>query len=123
MTSETPKNFVNHLLSSALSQLKWTSLLDVLEISPPSNPDFGDYSSNAALVLGKKLKRNPKEIAAEIVSQIQQINLEGKLESVEEKGGFVNFKLSKKFLLDNLDKIIEQRDLFGCSLSGEGKTI
>ncbi len=123
MPSETSKNFINHLLSSALSGLKLTSYLDVLDITPPSNPDFGDYSSNAALILSKKLKINPKEIAGKIVDAINNIDLEGKLESVTEQGGFINFKLSQKFLLNNLGTIIDQRDLYGCSVLGEGKTV
>jgi arginyl-tRNA synthetase len=123
MTGETPKNFINHLLSSALSGLKMTSYLDTLDIVVPPNHEFGDYSSNAALILAKKLKINPKEVAAKIVEEIKKIDFEGKLEYINEQGGFINFKLSQKFLLDNLQKIVEQRDLYGCSLLGEGKTV
>jgi len=123
MTGETPKNFISHLLSSALLGLKMSSYLDAIDITVPPNPEFGDYSSNAALVLAKKVKQSPKELAAKIVAEIEKNDTEGKLEEVNEQGGFINFKLSQKFLLDNLSAIIDQRGLYGCSLAGEGKTV
>ena len=123
MYSETPKNFINHLLSSALSQLKLTSQLEVLSITKTPDPAFGDYSCNAALILAKKLKMNPKEVANKIVETIKLIDLEGKLEKVEEKAGFINFTLSQKYLLENLNNIIEQGDLYGCSVDGGGKVV
>ncbi len=123
MYSETPKNFINHLLSSALSQLKLTSQLEVLSITKTPDPAFGDYSCNAALILAKKLKMNPKEVANKIVETIKLIDLEGKLEKVEEKSGFINFTLSQKYLLENLNNIIEQGDLYGCSVDGGGKVV
>jgi arginyl-tRNA synthetase len=123
MLSETSKNFISHLLASALSKLKLTSYLDTLDITVPPNEALGDYSTNAALVLAKKLKVNPKEVAAKIVDEINKIDLEGKLDAVTEQGGFVNFKFSQKFLLDNLAAIVEQRELYGCSVAGEEKTV
>lgn len=123
MNSETPKNFISHLLSSALSKLKLTSQLDSLDISIPSNPEFGDYSSNVALTLAKKLKTKPKEVANKIIEEINLIDLEKKLEAVQEKGGFINFKLSQSYLLQNLQNILEQGDLYGCSVVGGGKTV
>ena len=123
MTSETSKNFINSLVSAALNNLKLAGELGNLDITAPSNPEFGDYSSNAALILAKKTRQNPKELAAKIIGQINKSDSEGRLESVEEKGGFINFRLSQKFLLENLNKIIEERDLFGCSITGGGKKI
>jgi arginyl-tRNA synthetase len=135
MPSETSKNFISHLLSSALSKLKLTSQLDVLDITVPPNPEFGDYSTNAALMLAKKLsagggsasggkgKISPKEAADKIIEEINKIDLEGKLDGITERGGFINFKLSQKFLLDNLAEIIGQADSYGSSSTGGDKTV
>jgi arginyl-tRNA synthetase len=123
MPGETSKNFISHLLALALSKLKLTSHLDVLDITAPPDPAFGDYSSNAGLILAKKLKTKPKEIAGKIIDEIKRADSEGRLEAVTEQGGFINFKLSQKFLLENLGKINEQRELYGCSLVGEGKKV
>src|SRR5665213_3259914 len=118
MNSETPKNYINHLLSSALSDLKLTSHLDTLDISVPPDPAFGDYSCNAALVLAKKIKEKPKAVAEKIIEAIKEIDKEKQLVTVQEKGGFINFTFSQKFLLENLEKITEQGDLYGSNISG-----
>jgi len=122
MVSETPKNYIRHLLSSALLDLQFTPLLESVEILVPE-PQFGDYSTNAALVLAKKVKKNPKEVAAKIIEQIKLNKDFEKLQLVEERGGFINFTLSSEFLLGNLGKIIEQGDLYGCSVAGGGRTV
>jgi arginyl-tRNA synthetase len=122
MTSETGKNYINHVLSSALSELKLTSYLDVLNISSPE-AQFGDYSTNAGLILAKKLKQNPKVVAEKIIEGIKKEDAKHYIKLVEEKGGFINFTFSEEFLIQNLSKIISERDLFGASLLGGGKKI
>ncbi|MBL8030477.1 MAG: arginine--tRNA ligase [Candidatus Doudnabacteria bacterium] len=131
MSSETTKNtykaitgkaWVNHLLSNALSDLKLTFHLEKLDISIPEN-EFGDFSTNTALVLAKKLKVSPKELAQKIIEQIKLGGAETRLESIEEKTGFINFRLSKEFLLAEVDKILELGDLYGASIQGNGEKI
>jgi arginyl-tRNA synthetase len=122
MQNETPKNYIGHLLSSALSNLALTPHLDNIDISIPGS-QFGDYSTNTALVLAKKLKQNPKAVAALIIEEIRKIDTDKKLETVEEKAGFINFTFSQKVFLKNLENIIEQGDLYGCSIFGSGKNM
>src|SRR5947207_12884419 len=40
------------------------------DVSPATDPRFGDYQSNAALVLGKKRGENQRKIADAIVSRL-----------------------------------------------------
>ena len=40
----------------------------------PKNPDHGDLSCNVAMILSKKLKKKPLEIAAEIISSLDYDN-------------------------------------------------
>jgi arginyl-tRNA synthetase len=94
----------------------------VLSITSPE-PQFGDYSTNTALILAKKLKVNPKDVANKIIEQIKKEDKKQYFSAIEEKGGFINFTFSEEFLLKNLSKIIEQRELFGSSLLGGGKKI
>ena len=122
MQSETPKNYISHLLASALSSLKLTSFLENLDIKSPEM-EFGDYSTNAALVLAKKVSQKPQEVALKIIEEIKKIDTEKNLASIEEKAGFINFRFSEKYLEKNLQKILEQGDLFGASFAGEGKTV
>ena len=34
-----------------------------LQLAPTTDPRHGDYQTNAAMVLGKKLKQNPRNLA------------------------------------------------------------
>jgi len=122
MHSETGKNWISHLLAPALSDLKLTSHLDSLDIKVPDSK-FGDYSSNAALILAKKLKQNPKEVANKIMEQIRQNADSQDSVVMQEQGGFINFTLTPQFLLKNLGKILETGELYGCSVAGGGKTV
>jgi arginyl-tRNA synthetase len=82
-------------------------------LEKPENESFGDYSSNVALVAAKILKKNPLELATELVEQLNgilplpgasgQARL-GNIEKVEAvKPGFINFYLSKEYLIKQLN--------------------
>lgn len=58
----------------------------------PNNPEFGDYSTNAALVLGKENKMKPKDLAEKIVKELKKNKAYKKLEIAGP--GFINFFLS-----------------------------
>jgi len=119
---ETPKLYIGHLLAIALSNLSLTPHVDRIDITVPDSA-FGDYSTNVALVLAKRMKQNPKELADIITQQVIDWDKEKKLEKVEEKAGFINFTFATSYLLENAHKILDQGDLYGCSVHGEGKTV
>jgi arginyl-tRNA synthetase len=57
----------------------------------PTDITFGDYSSNVAMVLAKKMDKNPKVLAGEIVEKIKEQKSEI-FEKIETAGpGFINF--------------------------------
>src|SRR5438045_1143156 len=64
------------------------------DVSPATDPRFGDYQSNAALVLGKQCGENPRKIADAIVSRLdvaeicEQPNVAG--------AGFINFTVQRE---------------------------
>lgn len=62
------------------------------EVSPASDPRFGDYQTNAAMVLAKERKENPRKIADGIISKL---DLEGIAEAQLAGAGFINFTLSR----------------------------
>ena len=73
-----------------------------LEIPPEG---FGDLSSNIALRYGKVLKKNPREIAGDIVKELSKNPLFQKIEVAGP--GFINFWFSKSALLEILKKILD----------------
>ena len=79
--------------------------------NPPPEFNF-DLSCNASLVLGKINKLDPKELANKIKDLILK-NLQD-FEKVEIAGpGFLNLKLTNKFLISNINKIIENKEYYG----------
>ena len=60
-------------------------------VTPAADVRFGDFQTNAAMVAGKSLKQNPREVAAQIVSSLRVEDLS---ESPQIAGaGFINFRI------------------------------
>jgi arginyl-tRNA synthetase len=80
------------LLAKKLSNaLKDAGLPETGELTPASDPRFGDYQTNAALVLGKQRSENPRVLAEKIVSQLDVGDLCEP--PVVAGAGFINFTL------------------------------
>ena len=74
-----------------------------------SKKDFGDISSNAAMVIAKQLKKNPREIAQTISLEftnlyIKKIDIAGP--------GFLNFFLTKTAYIELVKDLYEQKETF-----------
>ncbi|PIP27371.1 MAG: arginine--tRNA ligase [Candidatus Moranbacteria bacterium CG23_combo_of_CG06-09_8_20_14_all_39_10] len=79
----------------------------------PKDEKFGDYATNVALVLAKKVGKSPMEIAESLKSKVQtQQSLEfGKIEVAAP--GYINFYLSEKYLQDKVAEINREKENFG----------
>ena len=89
----------------------------------PKSEQFGDYTSNIAMVLAKKVGKNPLEIAEILKTEILEQVRDGKLEKIEiAQPGYLNFYLSKKYLQDLVEKILKEKDAFG-SLTEEKEKV
>ena len=72
-------------------------------VRPTSDPKFGDYQSNVALPLAKRLSRKPREVAEEIAAALE---LAEQCEPVEIAGpGFLNFRFRPQHLARELEGI------------------
>lgn len=86
----------------------------------PKIEAHGDLSSNAAMILSKKLKRNPREIASEILANLEIDNTV--INKTEIAGpGFINFYFTPSFVADIIKEIIESGDNYGKSKKYSGK--
>ena len=106
------------MLKEALDTLDYSSTK--LNISPSSNKEFGDFSSNIALSISKELSQNPLETAQKLKEVMGDSSLEID-EITVSKPGFINFKISNNYYHDMLNQILENSD-FGKSGHGKGKT-
>ncbi|OLE12880.1 MAG: arginine--tRNA ligase [Verrucomicrobia bacterium 13_1_20CM_3_54_17] len=86
---ETFQSLLAKKLSNALAA---AGLPDAGELTPATDPRFGDYQTNAALVLGKQRGENPREIAEKIVGNLDVSDV---CEAPVIAGpGFINFTLT-----------------------------
>ncbi len=85
---ETFQTLLARKLAEALAKL---GLPNAGELTPATDPRFGDYQTNTALVLGKQRGENPRTLAGEIVAALDVADL---CETPSVAGaGFVNFVL------------------------------
>ena len=113
------KEILKETIKESLQKLEINTDKEIL-IEVPKNTEFGDYSSNIALLLSKELKQNPFDIANNIKEHINNENIT-KVEVV--RPGFINFYVNKKYLFDNINKILEEKENYGKSNYGNNKKI
>src|SRR6056297_2110784 len=72
-------------------------------VKQAGEPKFGDYQANGCMALAKKVKSNPRELAAKVVENLE---IDDICLSPEIAGpGFINLRLKPEFLADRLKKI------------------
>jgi arginyl-tRNA synthetase len=93
-----------------ISTKKSFDLLDPVEITQSTKDNFGDYQCNSALKFAKQLGKNPREVAADLIKNLQD---ESKIiEKLEIAGpGFINIHLNKTFLENELTRIAKDERL------------
>lgn len=113
-------------LSGLVSEtLKGAEYEGAVTLDLSARPELADYSSNYAMQRGKSAGKNPREYAEQIISTLKS---ESKLDTIFSEisiagPGFINFKLSDKFLKENLYKAVNLGDEFTKEDVGEGKKI
>lgn len=89
-------------------------------IEEPKDQENGDYAF-PCFRLAKELRKAPQMIAQEIS---QNIEIDNKyVEKIEVVGGYLNFYINKDTLAEEVVKEIEEKDEYGRSKIGNGKTI
>lgn len=121
-------NTFAELLASRLNDaLKNTDFADdlpegfVAQLDQAQNRQFGDYQSNAAMVLAKQIRRNPREVAAEIIEKFDGGDL---CDTPEMAGpGFINFRLTTSALESRFAELLEDTDKLGVATADSPKRI
>lgn len=86
-------NLYKYVSESINNKLGFTANLEV-----PRNRAFGDFSTNAAMVMAKSAGKNPRELAAEILPQLQELDFVA--DASIAGPGFINLKLRDDFIWD-----------------------
>jgi len=122
---------INDLVKKAVERLIGAGVFVAIDLddvlgcdsaSPCKDKTHGDYSSNIAMRLARPAKKAPLEIAAAIAEEIKKdkgFELFSKVEIAAP--GFINFKLTQKFLASETAKIIKDGKKYGAVGFGKGK--
>jgi arginyl-tRNA synthetase len=98
---ETFQSLLAKKLSDALAT---AGLPDAGELTPATDQRFGDYQTNAALVLGKQRGENPRELAEKIIGHL---NVGDLCEPPVVAGpGFINFTLRHGAIAEKTARIL-----------------
>ncbi len=113
------KNYLLQLFDETKKKLTYLNDIDIT-FTVPAQKEHGDYSTNAAMILAKKLKQKPQAVAAEIIS-----NLEYDKEIIEKVviagPGFINFYFIPSYNTNIIKEIFEKKENFGRSKKYAGK--
>ncbi|SEJ08533.1 arginyl-tRNA synthetase [Sphingomonas sp. OV641] len=90
-------------------------------VEPPRDPSHGDLATNAAMVLAKAAKTNPRALAEKIAAELEQRD---EVASVDVAGpGFINLRLTDDSWRAELSAIIEAAGDYGRSRRGAGTSV
>ena len=98
---------IKNLVTKALSSKDFSFNEEDVVIDIPADIANGHYSTNIAMRLASQLKRNPLEIAQEVVDALEEDPAIAKAEVA--KPGFINFFLSNRYLLTQISKIASNK--------------
>lgn len=101
--------------------LDTAALPPTVTVERPRNPEHGDYASNLALQLGKKVGANPRELAGWLAAALAQA---AGISAAEVAGpGFINMRLEASAQAVVVTNVIDAGDTFGYSDDLAGQKI
>ena len=113
------KEYLYEIFSDAKNRLQYLDE-NIIAFTPPNQSGHGDQSTNLAMLLTKKLKKNPREIASEIIENLEYDNKV--ISKIEIAGpGFINFFFTTEFLSKIIIQIKSDKENFGKSKKYIGK--
>ncbi len=90
-------------------------------VTETNNENFGDYQSNVSFSLSKLLHKAPFQIAEELKNALDAKNIIDKMDVV--KPGFINFFISKDYLLSKIKEVYEDSELGIPNVGADQKVI
>lgn len=119
------KNLLEQKIRTILEELQKAGalsdfVLPEIRVERPKDEQFGEYTTNIALVLAKLAGKSPMEIAELLKDKLAL----GELEKIEVvKPGYINFYFSQKALVGVVEKVLGDGSQYGSSEIGKGVKI
>jgi arginyl-tRNA synthetase len=106
------------LLREALAHVSPDARDAEIVLERPRDPAHGDFACNVALQLGKRLRRNPRELATNLVAAVRALPgfATSVVRDVEVAGpGFINLRLASRTKLGIVSRALAEGARFGHS--------
>lgn len=102
--------YLQSKIKTALEKLSTELDINSIVIERSKDPVHGDYATNVAMQLSKILKKNPRQIATELVEALDKTDIE----KIEIAGpGFINFFMTSEYLSSIIDDVFEEQADYG----------
>jgi arginyl-tRNA synthetase len=117
--TRTPLDDLRAAVQAAAGELRANGAADRLSLERPKKAGFGDYSTNAAMLLAPLMGEPPRAIAEKLGASLQR-SLGDRVEKVEVAGpGFLNLFLSDAWYLAAVRGVLGAGDRFGAGDRGQ----
>lgn len=118
------KKTINEAIKSANEKGKLPCTFEgEIMIEVPREKGHGDFSTNIAMLMAKQAKTAPRAVAEVIIDEIKQNSSENISEVTCAGPGFINFKLSNKWLYEALKMIKTEKEDYGRINIGQAKKV
>lgn len=115
------RGVIRKTVGSSLEKLSFG--VGKISLEHPNDTAHGDYSTNAAMVLAKESGCNSRELAEQLVREMES-DLPEEIEKVEVAGpGFINFHLSGDFFHHSIQDILSVGKGYGQSEVLKGQKV
>lgn len=113
------ENLRNSLCDAIAASGASTDAFNKVSLEPPKEAAFGDFATNAALIVAKSAGSNPREFAERLGAELES-SLGEQLSSWEVAGpGFLNLTMGERWYLNALGEIRAEGNNFGAGSQGE----
>lgn len=112
---------INDLIRDSLKGTDFSDAPFIVE--HPKDISNGDYATNLAFVVSKKIGTSPQRVAKLLVEKMSKGIPEDVSEITIAGSGFINFRLKQEFFRKSLEKIIDTDQEFGKNKKLDGERI
>lgn len=104
-------SYFSQIIAAKCKEIPELSEIPGFSIETPANKEFGDFSTNVAMLLVKTLKKNPRECAEIFIDDLKNNPY---VESVNIAGaGFINWFVKKELWFELLENLLAKGSDYG----------
>ena len=115
------KSQLTALLQKALGSVAPSATDTAVHLERPRDPTHGDFATNLAMQLAKALKKNPREIANQLIAELPPSVLVSKAQVAG--AGFINFTLDARAKVGVVSTVLVEGGNYGRSQLGGAFTV